>query len=209
MAAGGEAILPFDSINALVRRGSEHWVFFPQFMASVDGARQYQKVLTNDTFMFSGWLPYQLKRWDIASDKIAFKRHAESANITVPAYSITRDQSLRGVIVKKARSSFGEQIKGPFRYPIDAPIDVASGEYYEQFIEGRLVKIWYWNEQPVCAELDRTPSVTGDGVSDLRALILARADQTGVAKSSEREKILSLSAPLLRHFGTDLRSVLE
>lgn len=208
-AVGGEAILPFDSMNALVRRGGEHWVFFPQFLASVEGVRQYQRILTDDAFMFAGWLPYQLKRWDIASDKLAFKRYAESAGIAVPPYSSVRDTSLRGVIVKKAKSSFGAQIRGPFSYPIDAPIDVASGEYYEQFVEGALVKVWYWNEAPVCAELDRMPSVVGDGISDLRALILARADQTGVNKPAEREKILSLSAPLLRHFGKDMGSVLD
>ncbi|WP_454909178.1 hypothetical protein [Variovorax gossypii] len=196
-------------MNVLVRRGGEHWVFFPQFLAAVDGVRQYQKVLTDDAFMFAGWLPYQLKRWDIASDKLAFKRHAESAGIAVPSYSSVRDTSLRGVIVKKARSSFGAQIRGPFGYPIDAPIDVASGEYYEQFVEGRLVKVWYWSEEPVCAELDRMPSVVGDGVSDIRTLILARADQTGVSKLAERDKILSLSTPLLRHFGKSMDSVLD
>ena len=209
MAAGGEAILPFDSMNALVRRGGGHWVFFPQFLASVNGVRQYHKVLTDDAFMFAGWLPYQLKRWDIASDKLAFKRYAESVGIAIPPYSSAREKSLRGVIVKKAKSSFGAQIRGPFGHSIDAPIDVASGEYYEQFVEGTLVKVWYWNEEPVCAELDRMPSVVGDGISDLRALILARADQTGVSKSAEREKILSQSAPLLRHFGKDMGSVLD
>lgn len=207
-AAGGEAILPFDSANALVRRGADHWVFFPQFLASVDGVRQYQKVLTDDAFMFAGWLPYQLKRWDIASDKLAFKRYAGTAGIAVPPYSSVRDKSLRGVIVKRAKSSFGAQIRGPFDSPLDAPIDVDAGEYYEQFVEGALVKIWFWNEAPVCAELDRMPSVVGDGVSELRALILARADQTGVSKPAERDRILSLSAPLLRHFGKDMDSVL-
>src|SRR5262249_13067684 len=44
-------------------------------------------------------------------------------------------------------------------------------EYFEEFIHGDIVKIWYWNTVPVVLEVLPMPTVVGDGKRTLRKLI--------------------------------------
>lgn len=202
--AGGEAIVAMDSWQAFVRKDDRQYVFFPQFQASIDGQLQYQNMLTDDAFMFAGWLPYRGKRWDIAVDKLAFKRYAGVNGLPVPP-SWTEDNVVQsGVVVKRARSSFGEQVQGPYRSSSEHPLDVALGEYYEQFVEGSLLKVWFWQDTPVCAELDRLPTVLGDGVSSMADLIIRRASQHKRPTGIEKQRLLQRCEVVLRYFGHEL-----
>lgn len=206
--AGAEAIVALESWNAFARQGEKHTVFYPQFQASVGGRLLYQPVLTQEATMFAGWLPYRLKRWDTAIDKLAFKRYAQSVGLCVPRHWLDATEKPANVVVKAARSSFGEGVAGPYRRAADRPLDLARGEYYEEFLAGRLLKIWYWNEQPVCAEVDRLPFVHGNGKSTLAELIVRRASQYGAVDETRKNNLMTRCAPLLRYYGRDLDQVL-
>ncbi|HVE53981.1 MAG TPA: hypothetical protein VNB23_11425 [Ramlibacter sp.] len=199
--AGAEVIVAMESWHAFARQGEKHTVFYPQFQASVAGRLQYQHVLTEDATMFAGWLPYRLKRWDTAVDKLAFKRYAQSVGLNVPAYWLDDREAPADVVVKTPQSSFGQGVTGPYRRSTDRPLDLTKGEYYEQFIVGRLVKIWYWNEQPVCAEVDRLPFVHGNGKSTLAELIVRRASEYTTLDEAGKSRLLARCAPLLRYYG--------
>lgn len=207
-SVGAEAIVALESWQAFVRQGDRHTAFYPQFQATIDGQLQYQHVLTDAAWMFSGWLPYRLKRWDTAIDKLAFKRYAQSVGLRVPQHWLDTRDAPSNVVVKTPRSSFGQQISGPYRSGDQHPLDLASGEYYEEFVGGRLLKIWYWNEQPVCAEVDQLPFVWGDNTSTISELIVRRASQYRRLGDKEKGDLLKRSEPLVRYYGRSLDQVL-
>jgi hypothetical protein len=100
------------------------------------------------------------------------------------------------------------QVDGPFRSAAERPLDIAQGEYYERFLEGRVLKTWYWNGEAVCAELDRWPLVWGDGVRTLEELTLARATRHRPIDDPARERLLERTEKLFRYYGRALDQVL-
>lgn len=208
-AASGEAIVALDTWIAFIRQGKKHLELFPQFDATIQGSPQYQEVMTDQAAMFAGWLPYRRKRWDIASDKLAFKSYAKEFGLNVPEYWSNAELSTSNVVVKRPRSSFGQQVFGPYRSAEEHPLDIENGEYYEKFVEGSLLKIWFWDENPICAEMDNMPSVRGDGVSTLAEMILQRARQYRPVGEAERSKIFARAEILLRYFERELKTVLK
>jgi hypothetical protein len=209
-SAGAEAIVSLETWQAFVRRGEQHLAFFPQFQAWVQGRIQYQQGLTDDASMFAGWLPYRLKRWDIAVDKLAFKRYARAVGLQVPRHWLAAAEVPAGtpVVAKSPRSSFGIQVDGPYREAVERPLDAAQGEYYEEYLEGRLLKIWFWDGEPVCAELDRLPVFKGNGATSLRRAMLRRVERHRLLKAAQREELVARCEPLLRFHGRSLSDVL-
>jgi hypothetical protein len=205
-----EAIVSLESWQAFVRQGERHVALHPRFQAFIDGQLQYQPTLTQDSSMFAGWMPYRLKRWETASDKLAFKRYAGSVGVRVPEHWLALKDvpANMGVVVKSPRSSFGMHVHGPFRNAGERPLDLAQGEYYEEYLEGRILKIWFWNAQPVCAEMDRWPAVLGDGARTLEQLTLQRAMRSRTLDDAARQRLLQRCDPLFRYYGRGLRHVL-
>lgn len=207
-AVGAEVIISMESWQAFARQGDRHTTFYPQFQASVEGRLLYQPGLTDQSTMFAGWMPYRFKRWETALNKLAFKRYAQSVGLLVPKYWLDGEGTPSDVVVKSPSSSFGLGVHGPFRRSADRQLDLTQAEYYEEFVGGRLLKIWYWNGRPVCAEVDRLPFVYGDGVSTLAELIVQRASQYGPLGDKKREEILERCKPLLRYYKRGLDSVI-
>ncbi|OCS45075.1 hypothetical protein [Ralstonia pickettii] len=174
-AEEAEFILAGDTMQALVRKGNMHLRLRPQFLITIDGTRQYSSTPSDGPQMFAGWFPYETRRWRLASDKLAFKHFAQSAGFQVPEHDVSPTSQMTDVVVKRTASSFGTQVSGPYRTAQEHTIDPSLGEYYERFIFGDLVKIWFWNAEPICAEVDRMPYVMGDGVLNLRQQIIVRA----------------------------------
>jgi hypothetical protein len=112
------------------------------------------------------------------------------------------------VVIKRPRSSFGEQVAGPLRSAQQRPLDPDKGEYYEQFIDGTIVKVWYWDEQPVCMEMDTMPSVMGDGVNTIEKLILRMAQRNGRLLPAEKQQLLQRCDDLLHFHGVQRSTVL-
>ena len=207
-AAGAEAILDVDSFDVLVRRGPRQWALYPKFLAGAPGAQRYAAAPAPDVVTFAGWLPYRHKHWPLAADKLAFKRYARETLLPVPEYATDPDADLRDVIVKRANASFGAAIAGPFRSAAEHRLDPAHGEFFERFIEGKILKIWYWEGRPLCLEMDAMPSVRGDGGSSIGELILRRASLHQALRPEQRRALLDGCAALLRYHGTGIDDVL-
>ena len=205
--AGLELIIAGESLQALLRRGEQFWVLQPQFLATVNGIAQYTPALIDEVTHFAGWLPDRSKRWPAANDKLIFKQWAQKAGLRVPAYAISTENEMTNVVVKRAASSFGAQVQGPFRSASECPIDPSRGDYYEQFVAGEIFKVWYWNDAPMAAERDTMPRVTGNGRSSFRKLIEDRANLMRKCEPSELSHLLERCAVVLRFFGRSLDDV--
>ncbi|RAN48417.1 hypothetical protein RB25_11540 [Herbaspirillum rubrisubalbicans] len=195
-------------MEALLRKDDAHWVLHPQFLANIDGVKQYTPTLVDEVTHFAGWLPYRNKRWPLASNKLAFKKFVQDAGLRTPEYARDNDAELDSVIVKRAASSFGNKILGPFRSSREHPLDTQQEEYYERFIQGQLLKIWFWNAQPVCAELDDMPSIEGDGASSIKDLMARRARAGQRRTESQITRMLQLREPIFNYYGVNQDTVL-
>jgi hypothetical protein len=157
-------------------RGRYYWMT-PQFLYRGAGGMRYAPQIAGDAVGFVGWLPYFNKRWPIAVAKLPFKQFCDERGLATPRYWTAGSEPGADFIIKHPSSSFGRGIRGPFKTKAQSGEDAGrhEHEYCEQFIEGRIAKIWYWNDRPVCLELKSMPRVTGDGVRTLFELIAARA----------------------------------
>lgn len=202
--AGAELLIAGESLHALIRRGPEHWTLQPRFLATLRAneagpRREY-------TESFAGWLPYAPKVCPASADALEFKCHAAAAGLAVPEHYTAAD-AVRDVVVKRPTSSPGAPVRGPFRAAEEAPLQPEHGEYYERFIPGDLVRIWFWEETPICAELRRMPHVVGDGASTIRELITVRAQHRQQGAGPLLDTIVASCAQVLRYFGTDVETV--
>jgi hypothetical protein len=174
---GVRADINLNDFGLTVSHRGESSVWRPRFLARLDKRLVYVDRPHPSTSNFVGWLPYALRQWPASTDKLIFKQEAERAGIRTPA--ACTDPALIGgpFIVKKARSSFGEGIRGPFlAYDAEnAAHRLGPGEFYENFILGHIVKAWYWGSRWLVAEFHRPPVVTGDGAKTLRELVEALA----------------------------------
>jgi hypothetical protein len=187
-----------------VRFGNTEVPMFPQFVRYRERVKQYTPEFGPDVRSFIGWLPYFNKRWDVSSEKIEFKAFALKVGLATPEYSVDPGWQAVDVLVKKSRSSFGLTIRGPFRRSGEHRLDVDGGEYFERYVPGRIVKIWYWNARPVCLEMEEHARLTGDGVSSIKSLAGLRLDQMGRGK---RKNSIPLCADFLAYQGLALDSV--
>ncbi len=207
-AQGADLLIEGEQMRALLRRGERHLVLLPRFLAEVDGASQYVDAWTNSVTHFAGWLPYSVKRWPISTDKLVFKRYAQSVGMRVPSFSVAPDAVLENVIVKRAVSSFGAQVRGPYRSASEASLDVAQGDYFESYVQGEHLKVWYWNGEPVAMEVDRPPAIVGDGVWTFGERIAQRIGAYPGQDGAWLDDLLSRCETFLRFHGTDLNAVL-
>lgn len=138
----------------------------PQFVTKLDDGRiGYSPQITPSTVGFVGWLPYQRKIWPLAQDKYAFKSFATANGLRTPRSAIDPASIDYSFIIKAARSSFGNGIRGPFRADEIhlSEVKLQPGEYYEEIIFGKIARAWYWDTQLAALEVFDMPTVTGDG----------------------------------------------
>jgi len=156
-----------------VSDGSKETCWFPRFVGMLpDGRFAYSAQISELTTGFIGWLPYRGRSWRTA-DKRAFKTHAATHDIATPASSADATQLEGPFIVKRAMSSFGAGIRGPFARldPNNARQRLQAGEWYEAFISGYIVKAFYWGADLTAIEFRKMPTVRGDGHATLRQLV--------------------------------------
>lgn len=206
-ALGIEVLVELDTMRAYLRKGDAHGELHPQFLARVDGRVRYVPRFTDDATQFAGWRPEQVHgTWPASSDKLVFKRAAAQLGVPVPGHWLDDEPPRPDVVVKCATGSFGEQVHGPYRSSAERPLRHELGEYYERFIDGDLVKCWYWGSQAVGLECDPMPTVVGDGVSSIRELVTRRARVPGVDEARLARQ-LARCATMLAYDGGALDDV--
>lgn len=201
-AVGAQVLMEFGATEALVRQAGRHWVLHPQFMTEVQGVIRYVRRMPDAPAVFAGWRPSVAASWPASLDKLVFKRAATRLGLRVPAFSLADDgDGLADVIVKRASGSFGEHVHGPFRIAAERSLKVADGEFYERFIRGSMLKVWYCNDRAVALERDLITSVTGDGESTVRQLVERRLDAQVLSVATARETLMERVAQLLAFEG--------
>jgi len=164
------------SFQLRVSARNRYYDLIPQFVYRKEGKYQYSPVIPadGDRIGFIGWLPYFNKRWPAGTNKLAFKEFCSANGLRTPRYSTqTVDGLLNGYVIKQPLSSFGYNMRGPFKGLDQTEPQSRAGEneYYEEFIPGKIAKAWYWNDKLVCLELLPMPTVIGDGTHSLAQLI--------------------------------------
>ena len=147
--------------------------FFPRFIAKNQGRIVYTRILAPQVQGFIGWLPYEEKIWVEAQDKLEFKRLLLRHNERTPEFWLNTDKPVNDVLIKPAKGSFGMGQRGPFRKidPDNESHKLKPGEFYERFIPGQILKVWYWNAEPFCVDLRKRLTVTGDGYRSVATLV--------------------------------------
>jgi len=196
-----ESSLNLKNLVLEVRGRSRCFQLVPQFLFLDDKRRiHYTHQLLSRVRGFIGWLPYSIKQWPIATDKLAFKEYCIAHGLRTPAYRSRAADSVRNFIVKHRAWGFGYGIRGPFETIAagNPRTRLSDKEFYEEFVHGDIAKIWYWNDRPIGLELRPMPTVCGDGSRPLYDLVVAATVRPNVPP--DRGDI----ADLARHQGFSL-----
>lgn len=177
-------------------------LLYPRFVGEHAGRIAYFEYFAGDRG-FVGWLPYQLRHWQLAGDKLSFKRVAQNRGLRVPAGWREGPPRADDFIVKLVRGSFGRDMRGPFgpKHPYEG--ELADAAFFEQFIKGRSAKAWFWNSTLVALEIIEPPMIFGDGVRTLREIAETRRG------SFDLELSLDSSDDILRWQGLSADCVAE
>lgn len=204
-ATGAELIIAGDHLHALLRRGSEHRLLLPRFRTP-DGKPRTTPTFFAECDGFAGWLSHPGRLWPIGANRLAFKELVRSVGLGTPDAFTDAAANPENIVVKPSSTEAIAPIRGPFRSGSDQPL--RDGEYYERYVDGDRLRIWFWNESPICAEQERSPCVIGDGRSPLGDLILHRASYTGPRSEREGAALLEEATVFLRFHGRTLETVL-
>src|SRR6187402_3103671 len=113
-AHGLTASMDLADFALTLSRGEHSAVWRARFFANLEGRLAYADRPGPLVRGFAGWWPYAGRQWETAGNKMAFKQHAVRHGIPTPAACIDPRQIGGPFIIKNARSSFGEGIRGPF-----------------------------------------------------------------------------------------------
>ncbi len=170
---GAEAYLNVRNFKLEIRFQGRVYSFYPQFMyLDGQGGQHYTPQFRPEVSRFIGWCPYFNKRWDLGVEKLKFKEYAVKNRLQTPEYWVDPEVVVEHVLVKYNLSSFGNGMRGPYRSSKETQLKAREGEYYERFVWGKVVKIWFWDGSPVCCELSDFGSIPGDGKRSVRELVL-------------------------------------
>lgn len=206
---GFEANVNVRNFALEIRKGGLGIRFQPRFLYfdREKGQRNISYYARPDARGFVGWLPYFNKVWPVSLDKVAFKECCRERGLLTPDWWTAAPARLADFLIKRRSGSLGVGMRGPYRAvdPADPYHQLAEGEYYERFVEGRIAKIWYWNAHPVCMELLDFHRLTGDGRRSIREILEARLDIA--AGSAANTSGLSRFEPIVRYYGRSLDTV--
>ena len=145
----------------------------------INGKLGHVSSLVPSVVGFGGWVPYLPYLTRLSVDKMVFKEHAKRSGLKVPRAWKPGAAPDASYIFKRSRGSFGYGIEGPYAAAIQPqpPADTGEGAgelFTEQFIAGRIVKLWLWGATPVFADVQDYPCIVGDGTSPASELVARR-----------------------------------
>lgn len=194
--------LNFTDYTVSVKNDDTQFTLYPQHQ-NKDGF--YYPDVSPNTARFIGWRPYSMKSWKKAADKVSFKQFLKKNDIRTPAfYTNKNDQTdINDVIIKLEESSFGKGIRGPFKSTKEVNLNIKKREFFEQYIDGDIAKIWFWEHKPIAAEVLPHLPIYGNGHSTINELIVAHA------RSINREVNTKYFEEFLIYKGKTLDSILK
>ena len=202
-----EAYLNMQTFYLEVHFGTFSQTFYPQYIVYVDGDKRYSPIYDENAKTFIGWRPYFNKSVQSFVKKLDVKELLSSNNILVPEFSQDNDHDFGDFIIKGDISSFGDTIKGPFKEASDYSINAEKGEYAEKLINGDAIKIWAWNNTPVCLEYLKWPRIMGDGEKTVRELVKIHIKL--LDKEPEKKPKVDQALKMLEFYDRNLDTVLE
>jgi hypothetical protein len=171
---GVQATVQLADHSLSLHRGDVTHVWRPKFITALGASQCYTDAAGPGLKGFAGWSPYGLRRWPAATNKIDFKRFAIQNDVRTPAACFDPALIRGPFLIKHARSSFGEGMRGPFlSYSADDPEQQRrEDEYYENFLVGQIAKAWCWGSRCFALHVEPPLIVTGDGEQSLRELMV-------------------------------------
>ncbi len=197
-----------------IRHRNRYYVMQPMFQARINGRLTHQNELRGDVFGFGGWRPYRTLMHPMSTHKLQFRSALQERGIAVPRTHGAPDPT-RPVpfdhVVKADVGSFGTSLLGPFRAGRPVSPDALrpasnSDVFVEEFIQGRILKVWFWGSRAFFAQAHDYPTVTGDGETSVDGLMRRRLLSFGNDwdRYPSREVILGC----LQYQGLDPASIL-
>jgi len=178
---GAEVQLDCANFELKVSWRNRFFFLFAQFVGMPNGRYAYLPTLTPDVTGFIGWLPYRPFVYALSRDKLTFKRHAQTVGLPTPQFWLAESLSdiSADYVLKRSTGSFGYQLSGPFKQALKPdqqvqPQESAGDLYAEQFIRGKILKVWFWGMRAFFAQCHSYPVVIGDGQSTARKLVEER-----------------------------------
>ena len=182
LAAKTGARINLDTSNFVfeAKLRNRYFSFYPQFLVLKDQRLSHVPALVDEAIGFAGWRPYPPYSFPLSTDKLLFKRHLEAAGQRVPVTWMDPGDADRDFVIKRSMGSFGMKMSGPFRAAERNAFELGeaasgSGEIFaEQFIEGVIIKVWYWGQRAFFAHEQAYPLITSDGGTTLSELARTR-----------------------------------
>lgn len=177
---GAEVTLDVRTFELEIKAQHRFYTLFPQFFSVHAGQFGHSKALTEHSDGFIGWLPYRPLSWELATEKISFKKFLTARGESTPQSWVNEESAPVDFLLKRSRGSFGYDLSGPFRAGdrgLPPPLKNRANTslvFAEQFIAGQNLKVWFWGGEAFHAHLHSYPSVQGDGSSSLADLIERR-----------------------------------
>ncbi len=209
-ALAHEAAIDLDmlSMQLTVRARNRYFTLYPRFLARRAGGLAHCTELNDEVSGFIGWLPYRNLRWEMASDKLAFRQFLLDHELPVPAAWQSSELASAPYLMKRSAGSFGYAQRGPY-HPGQTPAmppGEAGQAYAEEFIHGTNLKLWVWGDAPFFAHVDDYPTLQGDGEKTLQQLLDARLAAAGIALDNDADRAAVEDS--LRHQNVSRDSVL-
>ncbi len=199
---GAHASVDVETFVLRISRGDETIEWKPRFIKKRGDLVGYVNTFDGDVTRFYGWRPDQERFVEGMRSKLATKALWLSKGIRVPPAYLSKEECIGNAVLKCDLSSFGKAVEGPLRSVEEVEFDPDKGDYFESFIPGDIVKIWYWGARPVCYERHAPASVVGDGYRTLHELALAQRNKTAAPNSIRMVEFMA------RYDGLELDSVI-
>jgi hypothetical protein len=158
------ASLDMNNLHLEVRCANRYFTFYPLFASTINGRLAHVSALSESVVAFGGWLPYRPYSIDLSINKLLFKQHLSKMGLRTPkAWQDTEIPTLP-YITKRSQGSFGYGIAGPFAAHTagppapQVPPTTASAQgvgtlFTEQFVVGKIVKVWLWGAKAMFADV--------------------------------------------------------
>jgi len=214
-AHGAHVNLNMVTFEMEVKARNRYFTLYPQFLARMNGQLMHVPQLIREVTGFIGWLPYKPLRWPLAADKLVFKKRLTECGLATPRMWPAPREATAAFVIKHSVGSFGKELAGPFhpgQEPDGAQMRALTKQgstgsiYAESFVHGTNIKVWFWGDRAVHAQLHPYPLINGNGRDTIAELVDARLRDIKQSWAEYPEKPAVMQA--LAYQGLNLDAVL-